>query len=159
MSSAPTCSFNICVPCASVSSASRTLWSCDSSSGILPYSSSEALPRLPARLACSDSIRSASICSIKSPICVKLAFSFCHVALSAFAFSLSSASSATSFSRRCCDALSCSFSNACCSIWSWIIRRSTSSISSGTLSISIRRRDAASSTKSTALSGRKRSEI
>ena len=118
MSSALTRSFNICVPCVSVSKASRTVLSRDSNSGILPYSISDVLPRLPTRLACSDSIRSASICSINSPICVKFAFSFCHATLRASALSLSSASSAFSFSRRCCDAPSSSFSNACCSIWS-----------------------------------------
>jgi hypothetical protein len=42
---------------------------------------------------------------------------------------------------------------------SWRIRRSTSSIASGFESMTMRRRDAASSTRSIALSGRKRSAM
>jgi len=42
---------------------------------------------------------------------------------------------------------------------SWSTRRSTSSISSGSESISMRRRDADSSIRSIALSGRKRSAM
>ncbi len=61
--------------------------------------------------------------------------------------------------RRSRDPGSVSFSSACRSISSWVLRRSTSSISVGTESISIFRRDAASSTRSIALSGRNRSEM
>jgi hypothetical protein len=45
------------------------------------------------------------------------------------------------------------------SISYWRIRRSTASISVGSESISMRRRDAASSMRSMALSGRKRSAM
>ena len=58
---------------------------------------------------------------------------------------------------RSFDALSSSRLSACRSISSCMILRSTSSISMGMLSISMRRREAASSIKSIALSGRKRS--
>ena len=52
-----------------------------------------------------------------------------------------------------------SFYSAWCSISSCITRRSTSSISVGSESISIRSREAASSIRSIALSGRKRSAM
>ena len=54
------------------------------------------------------------------------------------------------------DAASVSLASATRSISSWRMRRSTTSISVGSESISMRRRDAASSTRSMALSGRKR---
>jgi len=50
-----------------------------------------------------------------------------------------------------------SFSSAFCSIVSWMARRSSTSMSWGRESISMRRPEAASSTRSIALSGRKRS--
>jgi ABC-type multidrug transport system ATPase subunit len=59
--------------------------------------------------------------------------------------------------RRRLEASSDSFFKASRSILSWIKRRSSRSISSGLLSISMRMRDAASSTKSMALSGSWRS--
>ena len=55
--------------------------------------------------------------------------------------------------------LAVSFSSASCSISSWMIRRSTTSISVGIESISIFSREAASSTRSIALSGRNRSAM
>ena len=58
---------------------------------------------------------------------------------------------------RSFDAASLSFFSASCSIFSWMIARSISSSSSGFESTCMRRRDAASSTRSIALSGRKRS--
>jgi hypothetical protein len=71
--------------------------------------------------------------------------------------SLVSASSRSSSSRRS-TAVS-SFSTATCSISSWVILRATSSISVGTDESSIEMREAASSTRSIALSGRKRSAM
>ena len=68
--------------------------------------------------------------------------------------------SASSFSRapsRAFDASSVSLRRASRSISSWIRRRSSSSSSTGMESISIRSRLALSSTRSIALSGRKRS--
>jgi len=57
------------------------------------------------------------------------------------------------------EALSRSFFSDSSSISSCIARRSSSSISSGSESISIRSREAASSIRSIALSGRKRSAM
>jgi len=59
--------------------------------------------------------------------------------------------------RRFCEASSFSFLTASRSILSWMMRRSSLSIDSGLESISILMRAAASSIKSIALSGRKRS--
>jgi hypothetical protein len=69
---------------------------------------------------------------------------------------LRSASSRSSRSRRAREASSVSFCNAARSISNWRIRRSTSSISTGIESISMRSRLAASSMRSIALSGRNR---
>ena len=68
-----------------------------------------------------------------------------------------SASSFSSVASRAFDASSVSLRSASRSISSWIRRRSSSSSSIGIESISMRSRDAASSTRSIALSGRKRS--
>ncbi len=78
----------------------------------------------------------------------------------AFIRLLSSWSSASSFSRRCnlsLEASSFSFFRASRSISNCMILRSISSSSAGMLSISMRSRDAASSIRSMALSGKKRS--
>ena len=83
-------------------------------------------------------------------------FSFCHRVVSSASFSLWSASSARSFSSRSFDAASDSLASAISSISRRRTSRSTSSISTGRESISMRSRDAASSTRSMALSGRKR---
>ena len=80
-------------------------------------------------------------------------FSFCQCATIASRSSASSASSASIASRRCFDASSVSLASAAFSISSWRMRRSTTSISNGIESISMRRRDAASSMRSIALSG------
>jgi hypothetical protein len=65
-------------------------------------------------------------------------------------------SSRSSASRRSTDAASVSLASATRSISSWRMRRSTTSTSVGMESISMRSRLAASSTRSMALSGRKR---
>jgi hypothetical protein len=59
--------------------------------------------------------------------------------------------------KRSREAVSLSFFSASRSILSWMMRRSSSSSSSGLESICMRRREAASSIRSIALSGRKRS--
>ena len=87
------------------------------------------------------------------------AFSRCHSAVIASRRSRSSASSRSMTSRRATPDSSDSFSSAWCSISSCMMRRWTSSISVGTESISMRRREAASSIRSMALSGRKRSAM
>jgi len=88
---------------------------------------------------------------------VMIAFSFLHWATSPFFFSFRLASCSLIFSSLSFDAGSFSFLSASCSIMSWRTFRSISSISIGMESISILIRDAASSTRSIALSGRKRS--
>jgi hypothetical protein len=84
-------------------------------------------------------------------------FSASQRCLSARFSSSRSASSFSSAARRAFDASSVSLRSASRSISSWIRRRSASSSSTGIESISIRSREAASSTRSIALSGRKRS--
>ena len=86
-------------------------------------------------------------------------FSDCHWAFIPDDRSRSSASSRSIASRRATEASSFSFFSACSSISSCWMRRSTSSISVGIESISMRSRDAASSIRSIALSGRKRSAM
>ena len=83
-------------------------------------------------------------------------FSLCQCATIPSRSSPSDASSASSRSSRACDASSVSFASAARSISSWRMRRSTTSISKGIESISMRSRDAASSMRSIALSGRRR---
>ena len=103
--------------------------------------------------------RAASASSLVLPIAMMAAFSACHWALSVRDFSLSSASSPSSFCNRSWETGSDSRATETRSIWSCMIRRSISSTSWGMESISIRRREAASSIRSMALSGRKRSEM
>ena len=87
------------------------------------------------------------------------AFSACHCAVMPALCSCSSASSRSSASRRLLEASSFSLRSDVSSISSCIARRLSSSISSGIESISIRSREAASSIRSIALSGRKRSAM
>ena len=86
-------------------------------------------------------------------------FSFCHSALRFDKESFASAISLRRCSRRSRLTSSVSFISACSSICIWVSLRSAKSTSSGMLSISMRRRLAASSMRSMALSGRKRSEM
>ncbi len=84
-------------------------------------------------------------------------FSACHWVFKCADFSFSSFSSASSFDSRSWDTASDSRATETRSIWSCMMRRSISSISWGMESISMRRREEASSIRSMALSGRKRS--
>ena len=86
-------------------------------------------------------------------------FSASHSAFMPSSSSWRFASSAAIASRRSTAVWAVSFSSAACSISSWMMRRCTSSISVGIESISILSREADSSIRSIALSGRKRSEI
>ena len=86
-------------------------------------------------------------------------FSACQWAFMPADCSRRSASSASMALRRSLEAASFSLLRACCSISSCLMRRSTWSISMGMESISMRSWLAASSTRSMALSGRKRSEM
>ena len=85
------------------------------------------------------------------------AFSFCHWADSAPDFSFKLASSDSSFCRRSRLASSFSLASDVRSIWYCRIWRSNRSNSVGLESSSIFNREADSSTKSTALSGKNRS--
>ena len=128
-----------------------------SSSGMRPYWISLAFASSPRRWARSSSVRSRSSSSFHFRCSSRTAFSFCHSALSAEDFSFNSANSFSSFFRRSLLAGSFSFLSACRSISCCMISRSIMSISVGMESSSIFKRDAASSTRSIALSGRKRS--
>ncbi len=103
--------------------------------------------------------RAASASSLILPMAMMAAFSACHWLLSPADFSLSSASSASSFWSRSRETASDSRATDTRSIWSCMMRRSISSSSCGMESISMRSREAASSIRSMALSGRKRSEM
>jgi hypothetical protein len=87
------------------------------------------------------------------------AFSALHCDLRPVDFSFSSPSSASMRASRSRDIGSVSRATETRSMPSCMMRRSISSISTGRESISIRRREAASSTRSMALSGRKRSAM
>jgi hypothetical protein len=84
-------------------------------------------------------------------------FSAVHCARRRLAFSRSPARILSISATRSFDSFVFSFSSAFFSISSDMIRRSISSIAVGTESISVRSFAAASSTRSMALSGRKRS--
>ena len=86
-----------------------------------------------------------------------VSFSCCHCVWRRVCSSFKIASSRSSLDSRSFDAASVSFRSASRSISSCMIRRRTSSSSAGIESISIRSFEAASSTRSMALSGRKRS--
>ena len=98
-------------------------------------------------------------CSLAPRMASMASFSPCQCAFISFERSRRSASSRSIASRRATLASSFSFFSAWCSISSCWMRRSTSSISSGIESISMRSREAASSIRSIALSGRKRSAM
>ena len=143
------------------SSASRfcSTVSCFSSSGIVPYCSSAALFKSPACRACSSSSLACSSFSLPPRIFSISSFSDCHFAFIPPDFSCKSAIRRSISSSRAFDFSSVSRLNACRSISNCKISRSSSSISCGKLSISMRILLAASSTKSIALSGKNLSEI
>src|SRR2546426_55792 len=104
-------------------------------------------------------MRACSIFSLISRIFLMASFSACHCIVSASVSLRSWTSSRSIFSSRSSDCASLSRRMPSRSISSWRIRRMRSSSGVGMLSISIRRRDAASSTRSIALSGRNRSRM
>ena len=130
-----------------------------SASGSSPYVISEARVRSPILLALSLSSLRASIFSCSLRTASRTSFSLFHLAIMEPDFSFRSARSLVIFSRRALLSASSSFTRACRSISSCMASRSIWSISVGMESSSILSRAAASSTRSTALSGRKRSEI
>ena len=156
ISSAVTCMCSSLKPFCSASCAAA---SCLSSAGMRPYWISDAFARSPRRIALSISARARS--------CSSLIFDVpCTAAFSAFQTSSRSensrsrrAISSSSSLRRCFDAASFSFFNASRWILSWMRRRSSRSSCSGLESISMRRRAAASSIRSIALSGNWRSAM
>ena len=103
--------------------------------------------------------RACSICSFVARIFWMAAFSCCQWAFIPAEVSRRSAISFSTLASRSFEALSDSFLSAWRSISSWMSFRSTWSISVGIESISMRRREAASSIRSIALSGRKRSAM
>ena len=105
----------------------------------------------------SSSERALSSCSLSFCKSASLSLADFHDAVSAADFCSRSLSSFSSRSRRSREAWSVSFFSASRSILSMMMRRSSSSSSSGLLSTCMRMRLAASSIKSIALSGRKRS--
>ena len=143
------------VPLTSAACASASRFS---SSGILPYCSS-AISREIAlrRRAFSSSSFSFSRSSLIVEAPCSEAFSLFQTS-SRSAYSRSSPPSvSSSVARRFFVASSFSFFSATCSIFSWMMRRSSLSSSSGFESISMRMRAAASSIRSIALSGSCRS--
>ena len=154
MSCAVTSSRNMALPAAPSASSS-----CFSKPGMVPYCSSPALARSPERWACSSSIRAPSSSSLILASAEILSFSACQRWVSSSDCCSKLANSLSKLAKRSLDAVSLSLPSASRSIFNWMIRRSSVSISSGFDSTSIRNRDAASSIRSMALSGRKRSEI
>ena len=111
------------------------------------------------RVASSIWKRACSICSFVARIFWIASFSCCQCAFMPADCSRRLAISCSTFASRSFEGLSDSFLSASRSISSCMTRRSTVSISIGIESISMRRREAASSTRSIALSGRKRSAM
>ncbi|GBD30265.1 hypothetical protein HRbin32_01368 [bacterium HR32] len=156
MSSASTSSFRSrCGPRARSSASAAS--SCLASSGRVPYRRRAARSRSATRSACSSSTFVRSICSLMERIRCTICFSRSQRWRRASLSWRRRASSCSSFSNRSRDAGSVSRRSASRSISNCMIRRSISSSSAGLLSISIRSLAAASSMRSMALSGRKRS--
>ena len=93
------------------------------------------------RSAWAASIWAFSICSLMARIVAMTSFSCCQRALSAELFSCMSARLFSILARRSREAGSVSLRRASRSISSWVILRSTSSISAGRESISMRSLD------------------
>ncbi|MBA7665770.1 hypothetical protein ES703_73844 [subsurface metagenome] len=123
------------------------------------YLSSAALARSPCLSATWASDLAASIFSFTSRIRAMISFSFFQWLVISSVCAFRALNSSSIFSKRCLEGLSDSFLSASLSISSWVIFLLRSSISDGRLSISIRNLLVASSTRSIALSGRKRSVI
>ncbi len=135
--------------CSAASASSSSRCTC----GISPYCRRPAVSRSPSRIARSTWTRSSSSFARSSPTRLWPAFSASHRAVRAASSSRRSARSARSFSRRSSDAGSVDSDSTTSSISRRVTARCSSSISIGDESSSMRRRDAASSTRSIALSG------
>ena len=160
ISSAPTCvrSSRLLPPAVALpASAACASASFFSRSGSLPYCSSATLLKSPVRLSFSIWKRSLSISSLRAAEPCAAAFSAVQISSrSAYSRPRRTISSSMRPMRRC-EASSVSRRTASRSIFSWMMRRSSLSITSGLESISIFTFAAASSIRSMALSGRKRS--
>ena len=156
MSSGPTCSSTMRSALCDVS---RARASSASRAGTSAYDRREAVARSPSRWAFSTSVCTSESCRLSSPTRFRPAFSCSHRAVSAASCVDRSASSRRSVASRSTEAASLSRSRASSSICIRSTARWSSSTSTGRLSISIRSRDPASSTRSMALSGRKRAEM
>ncbi len=160
ISSAPTCvrsSFGFSASPSLRDAASSACFSCASSSGRRPYCSSETCCQFDWRLASSIWWRMRSISSLMWVVPCTAAFSAFRISSkSLYSRSRRAISSPIKSSRRS-EASSVSLRTASRSIFSWIRRRSSLSMTSGLESISILIFEAASSIRSMALSGRKRS--
>ena len=130
-----------------------------SSAGSSPYFSFASVSRSYARSASSMRCFNSSISCFVCLESVIFFFSVSHWVLSDALSLLSSLNSFSNASSLAFDALSVSFRSACFSIWSCIIFLEIWSSSDGMLSISVLIREAASSIKSIALSGRNLSVI
>ncbi len=155
-SSSSTSSFSICFSACSTASSELATSISRSSCGSWPYRTSDARLRVPSRSARSASERRSSARSFISWISSILAFSAVQWAFRLSSSSLRLANSSSKAPSRSAEAASDSLASATRSISSPRTRRSITSISVGIESISIRNVDAASSTRSIALSGRKR---
>ena len=133
--------------------------SCFLSSGRSPYLSFAAFSYSPFFSASSMSRLSCSIFSRSCWTCPMAFFSFSHCAFMVLKVSRFSASSFWSSARRAFESSSSSFLSAASSICIWMILRLITSSSVGIESISVRIIAQASSMRSMALSGRKRSVI
>ena len=156
MSSSSTSSLSRTPP-SSVLRPSSCLASSPSSWLSLPYLSSAKRLRSYSRSACSMARRVSSISSLSLRSRAMASFSISQRALSLLASSLRLASSFSSLAKRSRDALSFSLRRASRSISSCMTWREAWSSSVGMESISVRSLEPASSIKSMALSGRKRS--
>ena len=140
-----------------LASAAAADFSFASSSGNLPYCNSATCSNLPSRCNLAMSARTFSISSLRWAAPSTAPFSAFQIS-SRSAYSAPKRLISSSIKpKRFCEASSFSFLTASRSIFSWIRRRSSLSITSGLESISIRIREPASSIKSIALSGKKRS--
>ena len=121
------------------------------------YESSPAFTKLPERFAISRSARAFSNFSLRSRAPANSSLSACHFAVNSVLRSCRSIKSFSKDDKRFLEAASSSNLKASTSICFCRISRSNASSSSGLLSTCILKRLAASSTKSIALSGKKRS--
>ena len=130
---------------------------CASSLGNCSYCSLAKSSHLPSRCNCAILILIWSICSLMPAEPCDTAFSAFHTSSKSENCFCKSSNSSCINSKRFLDASSSSFFSAASSIFNWMMRRLSLSMLSGMDSLSILIKDAASSIKSIALSGKKRS--